>query len=442
MAGLVVANPLVGASTGLLSCCSRRRVAGGNGSARLAMPTKASDFGIKRTRTSSKGFASASASAGGQMGPASDAGDRPKLPTSAYLGETPGFFNLHESNFFSPPESNKGWDDIRLQALLRSLGVMADDRSEMHAAVAIQRDNWGKLLQVTITMSMISAGILSALNTRAAAASLSLSVTASLLAGGSFFFMCLENWFQPSQLAEEQRAASRFFKALVREIEGSLKPGGSHLKEEAHVFYESKLQRLQYLDKAFPLPLFPGGIDKFPEVVGPSVLSAPVDTSKPEVPLSEDKSSNNGWTAAIVEDLKKTSALLKKSEIATYVGWEKNAQKINKVLAISGPVLALTSVIANFVNGGAAIAAACSVLAALVSSFSHDAQVGMVYEMYRDVAGSFEDIDKEIQRNLRMPVEQREDGELFHERIALTLGRDEDKPIVASDDQTSAGSLL
>ncbi|OAE22061.1 hypothetical protein AXG93_3719s1410 [Marchantia polymorpha subsp. ruderalis] len=387
--------------------------------------------------------ASASANAGGQNGPAGDARDPSKLPTSAYLGETPGFFNLHESNFFSPPESNKGWDDIRLQALLRSLGVMADDRSEMHAAVAVQRDNWGKLLQVTITMSMISAGILSALNTRAAAAaSLSLSVTASLLAGGSFFFMCLENWFQPSQLAEEQRAASRFFKALVREIEGSLKPGGSYLKEEAHVFYESKLQRLQYLDKAFPLPLFPGGIDKFPEVVGPSVLSAPVDTSKPEVPLSEDKSSNNGWTAAIVEDLKKTSALLKKSEIATYVGWEKNAQKINKVLAISGPALALTSVVANFVNGGALVAAACSVLAALVSSFSHDAQVGMVYEMYRDVAGSFEDIDKEIQRNLRMPVEQREDGQLFHERIALTLGRDEDKPIVASDDQTSAGSLL
>ncbi|KAL2609665.1 hypothetical protein R1flu_028238 [Riccia fluitans] len=275
-----------------------------------------SSRGVHRVRASA---------AAGENHPVSE-----EKPSSAYLSGTPGVLNIQESSFFSPPKSNKGWDDIHLQALLRSLAVIADDRSEMHAAVAIQRDNWGKLLQVTITMSMMAAGILSAVNTRAVT-SMSSSVTASLLAGSSFFFMCLANWFQPSQLAEEQRAAARFFKALVREIEGSLKPtGGSHLKEDAKVYYESKLERLQYLDKAFPLPLFPGGIDKFPETPGPSVLSAPVDTSQPEIPLSEDPLSNNGWTQAIVDDLKNTSALLRKSDIATYVRWEKNASKINK----------------------------------------------------------------------------------------------------------------
>lgn len=360
---------------------------------------------------------------------------------TSYL--TAGGFNVQESNFFLPPQSSKGWEDPRLLAQLRSLAGIADDRSEMHGAVATQRDNWGKLIQVTVSMSLISAGLLSALNTRATSTFLSLSLTSALLAAGSIIFMGLQNWFQPSQLAEEQRAATRFFKNLVKEIEASLKPGGSQLKEDAALFYEAKLERLKYLDRAFPLPLFPGGIEKFPQNPGPSVLSAPVDMDKPEqTPISED--ADNGWSSAIVQDLKRTSALLKKSEIATYVGWEKNTSKINKVLAICGPVLAFVSIVANFVGGssGAVVAAGCCVLAALCSSFSHDAQVGMIYEMYREVAGTFEDMDKEIQRNLRLPVDQREDGELFHQKIALQLGRLEGEAIVRSDDQENAGTLL
>ncbi|CAM6088158.1 unnamed protein product [Calypogeia fissa] len=364
---------------------------------------------------------------------------------SPYLTtNNPGFLNVQESNFFKPPKATKGWDDPRLLAQLRSLAVIADDRAEMHSAVAIQRDNWGKLIQVTVSMSMISAGILSALNTRSTTGTMfSLSLTSALLSAGSIIFMGLQNWFQPSQLAEEQRAATRFLKNLVNEIETSLKPGGAHLKEEAKLFYESKVQKLKYLDRAFPLPLFPGGLDKFPKYPGPSVLSAPVDTNEPEVtPTSEDL--DNGWSSSIVEDLKRTSELLKKSDIATYSGWQKNALKINKFLAISGPVLAFLSIIANFVGGqwGSVVAAGCCVMAGMISSFSHDAQVGMIYEMYRDVAGTFLDMDKEIHRNLRLPVNQREDGELFHQKIALQLGRREGEAIVSSEDQPAAGTLL
>ncbi|OMO72455.1 F-box protein [Corchorus olitorius] len=74
------------------------------------------------------------------------------------------------------------------------------------------------------------------------------------------------NKIQPSQLAEEQRNASRLFKLLHEEMKTNiaLKIPDSNDVEEA-------MEKVLALDKAYPLPLIGTMLDKFPSIVKPAV---------------------------------------------------------------------------------------------------------------------------------------------------------------------------
>jgi hypothetical protein len=89
----------------------------------------------------------------------------------------------------------------------------------------------------------------------------------------------------------------------------------------------------------------------------------------------------------------------------------------------------------------AGVAAACSIVAVLVSSFSNGGQIGMIFELYRNCAGYYAEMEQDIQSTMRVPVCQREDGELYHQKIALQLGRCDQMPMFSSEEKT-AGKLF
>jgi hypothetical protein len=63
-------------------------------------------------------------------------------------------------------------------------------------------------------------------------------------------------------------------------------------------------------------------------------------------------------------------------------------------------------------------------LAAAVNTLEHGGQVGMVFELCRNVAGQYRMLQDDIEATLdEADVELRENGEVFQTKVALLLGR-------------------
>ncbi len=125
----------------------------------------------------------------------------------------------------------QGWTDgngvenWKMVAQLPNIAFAAQHRSEIHGIIGVQRDNWNKLCHMTLNMTTIAAAMLAAMNNgvgTSTSAPFVMSMAAFLLNGGATGFMYLASKFQPSQLAEEQRTTSRFYKMLARDIETTL----------------------------------------------------------------------------------------------------------------------------------------------------------------------------------------------------------------------------
>lgn len=345
-----------------------------------------------------------------------------------------------------PTSTNKGWTDAmdrpdqRLVSQLRVLATLASDRSETHQVLSVQRDNWNRLFHSTITMASVSAAAAAALN--GAEQALGLSVVASILGLGVAALMAMVNFFQPSQLAEEQRHAARFFKRLATDVESTLETD-PRLRQEASHFLQQKLGTLHALDSAFPMPLTPIVLEKFPAVVRPSILSSgPSGNGFAQSAMRTSSQWNGtGWTPALEKDLKRTSAILNASDIPTYVEMATGVNRLNKTLAITSTLMATSGVLCNMMNNSL-LGAACTVGAYFVYSLSHAVQLGAAYETYRNCAGFYADVASSIETALRVPVHERENGTLFLERISLQLGRSSAQSPLVPLDQDNAGTLF
>lgn len=131
------------------------------------------------------------------------------------------------------------------------------------------------------------------------------------------------------------------------------------------------------------------------------------------------------------EEMSEIIRVLEVKDKADYLRLGDKALKLNKALAIAGPLLTsfgalgsafLTSSPHNSwamvlgVMGGA--------MASVVNTIEHGGQVGMVFEMYRSNAGFFKMMEDSIESNLKeRDVESRENGEVFEMKVALQLGR-------------------
>ncbi|XP_047942096.1 probable F-box protein At4g22030 [Salvia hispanica] len=289
------------------------------------------------------------------------------------------------------------------------------DRVEMHANIGEQRRNWNSLLLNSINMMTLTATAMAGLSAAAAHAPvLPLKVSSAALFAAAAAMTAAVNKLQPSQLAEEQRNATRLFKQLHEEIQTALIL--TDLVTETDV--ASAMERVLALDRAYPLPLIGAMLEKFPAELEAAVWWPPLK-----------KSENGGWCE---EEMREIVRVLKENDKQEYLKLGNTALKLNKMLAVLGPVFAglaaVGSAFSDSSSGVGALALAVAVgggaLATVVNSVEHGGQVGMVVEMYRNCAGFFQNMEESIESAIgEEGVEGSEDGELMEMKVSLKLGR-------------------
>nr|KYP62734.1 hypothetical protein KK1_017282 [Cajanus cajan] len=147
---------------------------------------------------------------------------------------------------------------------------MVSDRVEMHHNVGLQRDNWNTLLLNSANMITLSAAIMSGMAATCPVGSnetlLALKLSSTLLFCAATVLLLVMNKIQPSQLAEEQRNATRLFKQLQTKMEATIA-----LRSPSEEDVNDAIEKVLALDRAYPLPLLGAMLDKFPEKFEPTV---------------------------------------------------------------------------------------------------------------------------------------------------------------------------
>lgn len=350
----------------------------------------------------------------------------PKLRNKSLVAELNYLNNYTRNDDLNNSKINKNSNEV---VKLHLIMEIVSDRLEMHKNIGIQRDNWNSLLLSSVNMMTLSASSMVGL---AAVASASTGAEASLLvlkfsstvlymaATGLLLFM---NKVQPSQLAEEQRNAVRFFNQLQGELRTKLALGNFNEDD-----VNEAIEKVLALDKAFPLPLLGSMLEKFPETVKPAVWWPQMKTRKHERNLQGKK--NNGWNLRLEEEMKKIVMVLKNKDIENCMKLSKRVLKLNKLLSFSGPILtcfaAFGSVFLGSVNASwpMMLGIICGAMASVVNTIEHGGQVGMVFEFYRSTSGLFKLMEETIELNINEEdYYKRENGELLEIKVALQLGR-------------------
>ncbi|KAI9070908.1 hypothetical protein K1719_000817 [Acacia pycnantha] len=338
----------------------------------------------------------------------------PKIPTSSttklVLESNNNNGSLH--TVIAPPEKDVTKATIQLYAILEAVA----DRVEMHKNMGEQRNNWNSLLLNSLNMITLSATTMVGLNTAIDNTAFKLSST--LLFTAATGMLLIMNKIQPSQLAEEQRNATRLFKQLQTEIQTTLAVGNPSEED-----VKSEMEKVLTLDKAYPLPLLGAMLEKFPSKFEPAVWWPKTNTNEFQ------KKMNNGWTPELEMEMRQILEVAKSKDVEDYDRLGNLALKFNKTLAISGPLLtgiaALGSALGSHgLSWPGIVAAVAGSLAASVNSLEHGGQVGMVFEMYRNCGGFFKLLQDTIEATLEeKDCEKRENGELFEMKVAMKLGR-------------------
>ncbi|KAI3419264.1 Aminomethyltransferase [Psidium guajava] len=305
----------------------------------------------------------------------------------------------------------------KLYAILEAV----EDRVEMHDNIGEQRDNWNKLLLNSVNMMTLTATTTAAM--AAAAPAPSLRACSALLFTAATGISLVMSKIQPSQLAEEQRNASRLFKQLRSEIKSMLalqSPTESDVKE--------MMEKVLALDRAYPLPLLGAMIEKFPGKFEPAAWWPKVSNNRRQSQGRKTiaNTERNGWSEDLEVEMRAIVQVLKRKDKQDYLRLGNLALKLNKTLAISGPLLTGIAAAGSAFGGSTAttVAAIAGTMAAIVNGFEHGGQVGMVVEMYRNCAGFFELMEETIEATLEeRDYSKRENGEMFEMKVAMKLGR-------------------
>ncbi|KAJ3686449.1 hypothetical protein LUZ61_015613 [Rhynchospora tenuis] len=310
---------------------------------------------------------------------------------------------------------------------LRAITEAIADRAEMHDIIGKQRNNWNHLFLHSINSLALSASLLTGVSAFSSSYLLPFKLSSILLLSAAAGMMVIVNKLQPSQLAEEQRNATRLWKQLQREIDQLVSSKSHFTQQDVNLAMDKVLA----LDKAYPLSLLPGMLEKFPEQMEPTRWWPQKENVKKENLETLSKLEGNGWNRDLEEAMTGLLHVLRTKDEANYMEFGKLVLRINKCLALSGPVIAaLASITTGLVGSpiGASWALAVSViggaLVPVVNTLGHGAQLGMIFELSRNCAGFYRLLQEEIEHNLSEPdVDSRENGEVFAMKVALQLGR-------------------
>ncbi|KAF8670482.1 hypothetical protein HU200_050495 [Digitaria exilis] len=317
---------------------------------------------------------------------------------------------------------------------LRLVAEAAADRAEMHDIIGRQRDNWNHLLLHSTNSLTLAASAMAAL----AATMPPLKASAGVLLATAAVTMAAVNTIQPSQLAEEQRNATRLWRQLERHLRASLLAAGNITDADV----QDAMDRVLALDAAYPLPLLPGMLEKFPKSVEPArwwprrrAHHQPKSTRRSKSFGRRGVATNgNGWTPELEEEMRGLLRVLRAKDEHQYLTVGKLVLTLNKGLAVAGPTLAATAAVASaFIGSAGGDAAAtwasgaavvCGAAAAAANTVEHGGQMGMVFELLRNCAGYYRKLQEDIEACLgEVDVERRENGEVFETKVALLLGR-------------------
>ncbi|XP_030514792.2 probable F-box protein At4g22030 [Rhodamnia argentea] len=310
---------------------------------------------------------------------------------------------------------------VETTAKLYAILVAVEDRVEMHDNIGEQRDNWNKLLLNSVNMMTLTATTTAAMAVAAPAPSL--RVCSALLFTAATGMSFVMSKIQPSQLAEEQRNASRLFKQLRSEIKSMLalqSPTKSDVKE--------MMEKVLALDRAYPLPLLGAMIEKFPAKFEPATWWPRVSSYRRQSRGRKTiaNAERNGWSEDLEVEMRAIVQVLKRKDKQDYLRLGNLALKLNKTLAVSGPLLTGIAAAGSVFGGSTAtmVAAIAGAMAAIVNGFEHGGQVGMVVEMYRNNAGFFGLMEETIKAMLEeRDYNKRENGEMCEMKVAMKLGR-------------------
>ncbi|KAK7387742.1 hypothetical protein VNO78_22535 [Psophocarpus tetragonolobus] len=323
-------------------------------------------------------------------------------------------------DLYSPSKrSNKAI--IHLYAILDAVA----DRIEMHTNIGQQRNNWNNLLLNSINMITLTATAMAGV---AAATSgdtsplLALKLSSTLLFSAATGMSLIMNKIQPSQLAEEQRNATRLFKQLHTQIQTIIA-----LENPTDEDVKGWMEKVLAVDRAYPLPLLGAMLEKFPAKYEPSVWwpSSQYQYHRRSKTHAQER---NGWSEDLEMEMREVIQVIKEKDLEDYERLGNIALKINKSLAIAGPLLTgIAAVGSSFVGNGslaALVPLMAGSLASAVNAFEHGGQVGMVFEMYRNCGGFFTQLEHTIEATLgETDSEKRENGEIFEKKVAMKLGR-------------------
>ncbi|KAK2394389.1 putative F-box protein [Trifolium repens] len=315
---------------------------------------------------------------------------------------------------------------VQLYAILEAVS----DRIEMHQNIGEQRNNWNTLLLNSINMITLTATTMSGVAAATAATScsdsslLALKLSSALLFSAATGLLLIMNKIQPSQLTEEQRNATRLFKHLQSQIKTIIAIGNPNDED-----VKSSMEKVLALDKAYPLPLLGVMLEKFPSKYEPAKWWPSNMFQKKNKSSNKMGKMSNGWSEELKMEMKEVVEVMKRKDSEDYERLGNIALKVNKSLAIAGPLLTgIAAIGSTFIGNGSSLASFVPLLAgslaAAVNTFEHGGQVGMVFEMYRTSGGFFKLLESSIESSLEeKDLEKRENGELFEMKMALSLGR-------------------
>ncbi|KAF7120602.1 hypothetical protein RHSIM_Rhsim13G0152400 [Rhododendron simsii] len=349
----------------------------------------------------------------------------PKLTTMGLVEKLQlrnGYKNTTTTQFEKLSPSPKASDPMAIEKLYAIMEAVAN-RVEMHKNMGEQRNNWNNLLLTSINSITLTASLMTGVAAMGAGGAplVALKLSSTLLYLAATGMLLVINKIQPSQLAEEQRNAARLFKQLYEEIRTTVSidtPNSNDVKETT--------AKVLALDRAYPLPLLGVMLEKFPKTVEPAVWWAPLQNRKAKG--LGGKNNGNNWNGELEGEMREIVTVLNRKDKEDYLRLGKKALKLNKILAISGPLLTgLAAFGSAFVGHGSwavVLGVVAGALSTVVNTIEHGVQVGMVFEMYRSNAGFFKLIQESVESNLKeREVERRENGELFEMKVALQLGR-------------------
>ncbi|KAI6704542.1 hypothetical protein NL676_007504 [Syzygium grande] len=306
---------------------------------------------------------------------------------------------------------------IKLYAILDAV----EDRVEMHDNISEQRDNWNKLPLNSVNMMTLTATTMVAM--AAAAPSPSLRACSALLFMAATGMLLMMNKIQPSQLAEEQRNASRLLKQLRSEIKSLLE-----LQSLTESDVKEMMEQVLALYRAYPLPLLGAMLEKFPAKFEPATWWPRVSNNhrQSQVRKTAANTERNGWSEDLEVEMRAIVQVLKSRDKQDYLRLGNLALKLNKMSVVSAPFLTSIAAASSAFGGSTAmiVAAIAGAMTAIVHSFEHEGQIGMVMEMYRNCAGFFELMGETIEALLKeRNYNKRENGEMFKMKVSMKLGQ-------------------